>query len=158
MKKSMNINTNLGAKIANQLKTKFNAKPRAQSQRIVGIVVSASVLMFSHTAFAGVVDLKWNEQGQFQHSAEIKAGGFLEVCGKLPVGLKIDWQYKSVQALDFNIHYHEGKKLSVPVKHQAKQTLAEQFEVKVAQDYCWMWSNKTKEATTVELSLHRIAE
>lgn len=142
MKISMNIST--------KMKTKLLLLAR--------IALVAHVAMLSQYAVAGVVDLKWNEQGQFQHSTEIKAGGFLEVCGKLPAGLKIDWQYKSQQVLDFNIHYHEGKKLSVPVKHKAKQTVAEQFEVKVAQDYCWMWSNKTKETATVDLSLHQVAE
>lgn len=129
-----------------------------KSSRNMVLVAAACAMLFSQHAFANLVDLKWNDQGVFQHSAEIKAGGILEVCGKLPVGMKIDWQYKSLQALDFNIHYHEGKKLSVPVKHQAKQELAEQFEVKVAQDYCWMWSNKTKETATVDLSLSRVAQ
>lgn len=138
MEKSMNISTKLC--------------------RTVGLVAGVAAVMFSQHAAANLVDLKWNEQGVFQHTAEIKAGGILEVCGKLPVGMKIDWQYKSQQALDFNIHYHEGKKLSVPVKHQAKQELAEQFEVKVAQSYCWMWSNKTKETAIVDLSLNRLAQ
>lgn len=129
-----------------------------KSSRNMVLVAAACAMLFSQHAFANLVDLKWNDQGVFQHSAEIKAGGILEVCGKLPAGMKIDWQYKSLQALDFNIHYHEGKKLSVPVKHQAKQELAEQFEVKVAQDYCWMWSNKTKETATVDLSLSRVAQ
>lgn len=129
-----------------------------KSSRNMVLVAAACAMLFSQHAFANLVDLKWNDQGIFQHSAEIKAGGILEVCGKLPAGMKIDWQYKSLQALDFNIHYHEGKKLSVPVKHQAKQELAEQFEVKVAQDYCWMWSNKTKETATVDLSLSRVAQ
>ncbi|MBC3872880.1 hypothetical protein [Undibacterium flavidum] len=146
----MNIDTKSRAKITVKITAKLHFS--------AGLALLASTFFFSQHAAAGLVDLKWNEQGQFQHSAEIKAGGFLEVCGKLPAGLKIDWQYKSQQALDFNIHYHEGKKLSVPVKHQAKQTVAEQFEVKVAQDYCWMWSNKSKEATTVDLSLHRVAQ
>ncbi|MFZ6819767.1 hypothetical protein [Undibacterium sp. Ji22W] len=138
--------------------TKIFPTIRKQVRLAIGLAVSMFAITFSQQAAAGLVDLKWNEQGQFQHSAEIKAGGFLEVCGKLPAGLKIDWQYKSQQALDFNIHYHEGKKLSVPVKHQAKQAVAEQFEVKVAQDYCWMWSNKTKEAATVDLSLQQVAK
>lgn len=140
------------------ISTKIFLPSRTRSSVVSGLAASVCALAFSQPAVAGLVDLKWNEQGQFQHSTEIKAGGFLEVCGKLPAGLKIDWQYKSQQALDFNIHYHEGKKLSVPVKYQAKRAVAEQFEVKVAQDYCWMWSNKTKEAATVELQLHQVTQ
>jgi hypothetical protein len=107
----------------------------------------------SSQAVASLVDLKWDEQGRFQHKAEIKAGGILEVCGKLAAGLKIDWQYTSPQALDFNIHFHEGKKVTMPVKYLARKEAAEQFTVQGAQDYCWMWSNKSKSIANVSLQL-----
>lgn len=107
-------------------------------------------------ANASLVDLKWDQQGRFQHRGEIKAGGILEVCGKLSAGTKIDWQYQSAKPVDFNIHFHEGKKVTLPVKYQARDTAAEQFEVKQSQDYCWMWSNKSKEAVTLDLSLSQV--
>ena len=123
----------------------------------------STVLLFiciavSNQAAASLVELKWDEQGRFEHKTEIKAGGMLEVCGKLAGGLKIDWRYKSSMALDFNIHFHEGKKVTMPVKYQARKEAAEQFEVKLAQDYCWMWSNKSKQSASIELSLKQVAE
>ncbi len=113
-------------------------------------------LGWSASANASLVELKWDEQGRFQHRGEIKAGGILEVCGKLMLGTKIDWQYQSAKPLDFNIHFHEGKKVSLPVKYQARDSAAEQFEVTQSQDYCWMWSNKTKEVVTLDLSLSQV--
>ncbi len=105
---------------------------------------------------ASLLNLKWDQQGHFQHRGEIKAGGILEVCGKLSAGTKIDWQYQSAKPVDFNIHFHEGKKVTLPVKYQARDTAAEQFEVKQSQDYCWMWSNKSKEAVMLDLSLSQV--
>lgn len=135
----MNINTNFPAKI------------------LSGALLLSS-LALSNQAAASLVELKWDEQGRFQHQTEIKAGGVLEVCGKLAAGLKIDWQYQSPQVLDFNIHFHEGKKVTMPVKYQARKEAAEQFKVKQAQDYCWMWSNKSKQSASIELSLKQVAE
>lgn len=127
------------------------------SKRIfAAFLVMSAGLGLPNWANASLVDLKWDEQGRFQHRGEIKAGGILEVCGKLSAGLKIDWQYQSAKPLDFNIHFHEGKKVTLPVKYLARDTAAEQFEVKQSQDYCWMWSNKSKEAISVDLSLSQV--
>jgi hypothetical protein len=130
------------------ISTKFSSK-------FVSSLVLLTCIAVSSQATASLVELKWDEQGRFQHKTEIKAGGILEVCGKLSAGLKVDWQYKSPQALDFNIHFHEGKKVTLPVKYQARKEVAEQFEVKLTQDYCWMWSNKSKQVATVEIQLSR---
>lgn len=119
-------------------------------------VAIAAGMGLSASANASLVELKWDEQGRFQHRGEIKAGGILEVCGKLMLGTKIDWQYQSAKPLDFNIHFHESKKVSLPVKYQARDSAAEQFEVTQSQDYCWMWSNKTKEVVTLDLSLSQV--
>nr|WP_315467792.1 hypothetical protein [uncultured Undibacterium sp.] len=127
------------------------------STKILSCALLITSFAVSNQAAASLVELKWDEQGRFQHKTEIKAGGMLEVCGKLAAGLKIDWQYKSPLALDFNIHYHEGKKVTLPVKHQARKEVAEQFETKIAQDYCWMWSNKSKQSASIELSLVQAA-
>jgi len=127
------------------------------STKILSCALLITSFAVSNQAAASLVELKWDEQGRFQHKTEIKAGGMLEVCGKLAAGLKIDWQYKSPLALDFNIHFHEGKKVTLPVKYQARKEAAEQFEVKLAQDYCWMWSNKTKQVAIVEINLSQVS-
>ncbi len=130
---------------------------KSKSPVKLAFVLSAIIASFvSGQVNASLLHLKWDEQGRFQHRAEIKAGGILEVCGKLSAGIKIDWQYQSVKPVDFNIHFHEGKKVTLPVKYQDRETAAEQFEVKQSQDYCWMWSNKSKEAVMLDLSLSQV--
>lgn len=130
--------------------------------RIITNLVSVKSLVWvtlsalSLPAMAGLVELKWDEQSRFAHRTELKAGGSLELCGKLDAGLKIDWRYQSTQALDFNIHFHEGKEVVVPVKHKAMMELQEQFEVKQTQGYCWMWTNKSKEKANLDIALERL--
>lgn len=143
--------------ISTKMKRFKFSNAKVASLRFATIYVAfAASFGLSASANASLVELKWDEQGRFQHRGEIKAGGILEVCGKLMLGTKIDWQYQSAKPLDFNIHFHEGKKVSLPVKYQARDSAAEQFEVSQSQDYCWMWSNKTKEVVTVDLSLSQV--
>lgn len=125
----------------------------ALSRKNLALLVLSAL---SLPALASLVELKWDEQSRFAHHTELKAGGSLELCGKLEAGLKIDWRYQSTQALDFNIHFHEGKEVVVPVKHKAKAELQEQFEVKQTQGYCWMWTNKSKEKASLEIALERL--
>jgi hypothetical protein len=127
-----------------------NTKFSSTLASIALVIVCATA---SNQALASLVELKMDEAGRFQHQADIKAGGILEVCGKLTAGQKIDWQFSSPNALDFNIHFHEGKKVSLPVKQKARKESAGQFAVIKDQDYCWMWSNKSKSIANVSLQL-----
>jgi hypothetical protein len=122
-------------------------------------IVSLTALTLVSTvssAHASLVELKWNAQGEFHHQGQIKAGGILEVCGKLPNKLSIDWDFKSDKALESNIHFHLGKNVKLPVKLAAKSEWKDRFETKVAQDYCWMWSNRSDQVAEITLSLTKV--
>lgn len=125
----------------------------------VSLITLTSLIAISSmsSAHANLLALKWNEQGEFRHQGQIKAGGILEVCGKLPNGLRIDWDFKSDQALEANIHFHLGKKVKLPVKLAAKSEWKDRFETKLAQDYCWMWSNRSDQVAEISLSLTQVA-
>jgi hypothetical protein len=129
-------------------------------KKIIGnsfVVLTALTIMGTvSSAQASLLELKWNEQGEFRHQGQIKAGGILEVCGKLPNKLRIDWDFKSDQALESNIHFHQGKKVKLPVKLAAKTEWKDRFETKVAQDYCWMWSNRSDQVAEITLSLTKL--
>ena len=130
----------------------MNISTKFPSKLVASLMLLTSIAA-SNQAAASLVELKWDEHGRFQHKAEIKTGSILEVCGQLVAGQKIDWQFNSTKALDFNIHFHEGKKVNLPVKQKARKESAGQFEVIRDQDYCWMWSNKTKNNAIIDLSL-----
>ena len=133
-----------------KLKNKIEAK-----RGLLALTVITASLMTT-VASAGVVDLSWDAKGMFAHEAEIKAGGALEVCGKLPKNLSFDWHFKSTQALEMNIHFHEGEKLSVPVERPAALALNERFQTKLSKDYCWMWTNRTAQVAQIQIGITKI--
>lgn len=102
-----------------------------------------------------LVSINWSPDGRFAHEATVPASKFVEVCGKLAAGASIDWSFEAMAPMNFNIHYHEGKDVRFPAKQdqaaQAKGTL----KAEVAQDYCWMWTNKSAAAASLKLALKR---
>jgi hypothetical protein len=77
------------------------------------------------------------------------------VCGKLRVGLKVQWAFETGSPVDFNIHYHEGKIAVFPAKASAVTQARERLHVKSEQDYCRMWANKSSAATKLTVTLQR---
>ncbi len=118
----------------------------------------ALVLAFAAMApstLADIVDIAWNVDGRFERSVSVAPGKFLEVCGKLPAGLKIGWNFEASAPLDFNVHYHVGKEVVFPTKLTAVTTAKDTLATKIDQDYCWMWSNKSGTAVTMRVKLQR---
>ena len=70
-----------------------------------------------------------------------------EECVKLDAGEKRKYYWKSTGPVDFNIHYHEGREVSYPVKRDAMRGDGGVFTAKVPQDYCWMWTAREKAVT-----------
>ena len=105
-------------------------------------------------AWSQVVDIAWDPSGNFAANEVVGARKFVEVCGKLRKGQTVDWQFSSDQALDFNIHYHEGEKVAYPEKLEAKSKAAGTLVVADAQDYCWMWTNRATNGASLTLRLN----
>lgn len=118
-------------------------------------LVAAAALAAAAGARAEIVDLAFDGHGHFAHAGPVAAGKFVEVCGKLTAGGAVAWRYQADAPLDFNIHYHQGKKVVMPDKRDA--TAAAQGTLKVArtEDYCWMWTNKSAGPAKLEISLSR---
>ncbi len=57
--------------------------------------------------------------------------------------------------LNFNIHYHEGKDVRYPERRDALVSGSGRLQVALAQDYCWMWTNKSAQPVALELMLTR---
>ena len=107
------------------------------------------------SAHAEIVDIRWSADGAFTHQAKIAAGKFVEVCGKLPAGLKLRWEFETSAPTDFNVHYHLGDKVVYPFKMTAVASARETLETTLEQDYCWMWSNKGTGAASLSVRLSR---
>lgn len=104
---------------------------------------------------ADLIPLEWSTEGSFARELPVAAGKFVEVCGSLPAGAKVAWRYDASAPLNFNIHYHEGKQVHFPARKDQVSQLAGTLNAKLAQDYCWMWTNKGSGPATLKLALRR---
>lgn len=105
-------------------------------------------------AASHIVDIAWAADSRFAHKAAIAAGKFVEACGTLSAGERVRWSFTAGAPVDFNIHYHVGKEAVFPVKQTQVSNGGDTLNVTVAQDYCWMWTNKgsTPVSLTVQLA------
>lgn len=62
-----------------------------------------------------------------------------EECAALKTGDVIEYSYDAKAPLDFNIHYHEGKAVVIPLSRDKLATDRGTFKVLVDQEYCLMW-------------------
>ncbi len=104
---------------------------------------------------AEVVDIQWSSEDRFERRIDVAAGKVAEVCGNLPSGSKIRWQFDASAPLEFNIHYHVDKDVAYPVKPATMTRADDVLAAVVAQDYCWMWRNRSAATVTLNLVLRR---
>ena len=126
-----------------------------KAHRLSAAVLASLLLTAASVAHAQLVDIGWDASGGFERAFEVAPGKFAEACGKLSKGQSVAWSFQSREPLDFNIHYHEGKKVVFPAKQGSTASLEGELKVSVDHDYCWMWENKASAATTVTVKLRR---
>lgn len=117
---------------------------------LAAVTLSGAALAASH-----IVDIAWPPDGRFAHKAQIAAGKFVEVCGKLAVGEGVRWSFTTAAPVDFNIHYHVGKEAVFPARQTQVSSGRDTLNVAVAQDYCWMWTNKGSAPVSLVVDLAR---
>ncbi len=117
--------------------------------------LAAATLSGAAFSASHIVDIAWSPDGRFAHKAQIAAGKFVEVCGKLAVGDGIRWSFAAGAPVDFNIHYHVGKEAVFPAKQAQVISGSDTLNVAVAQDYCWMWANKGNAPVSLKVDLAR---
>lgn len=106
-------------------------------------------------AHAEVIDVTWDTNGRFAKQLDVPAGKFVEVCGKLAAGARVQWRFEAPVAMDFNVHYHEGKKVHYPVKQEGGSSGNGDLTAPTAQEYCWMWTNKAAADASLTVHLER---
>jgi hypothetical protein len=62
-----------------------------------------------------------------------------EECVRLAPGDRVDYSFDSSEPVAFNIHYHEGKAVVMPVSREASRADAGVFAPALAQHYCLRW-------------------
>ncbi len=62
-----------------------------------------------------------------------------EDCFHLEPGDRLDYTFESSEPVDFNLHYHEGAAVVMPLAREKTLNDAGVFAPSLAQDYCLMW-------------------
>ena len=62
-----------------------------------------------------------------------------EECFKLDERDRVDYGFESTEPVDFNIHYHEGQAVVMPIAREKSRGDAGIYVARIAQDYCLMW-------------------
>jgi len=65
--------------------------------------------------------------------------GMHEKCVELKPGDRLDYTFDSTEPVDFNIHYHEGNAVAMPVVREKSRGDAGVFAPPLAHHYCLMW-------------------
>jgi hypothetical protein len=118
--------------------------------------VAAVALLASVGARAELGDIHWEANGSAAREFQVAPGKFAEWCGNLGQGDTVQWRFEASGALDFNVHYHEGKDVRFPAKQDAVAKAEGLLEVALHQDYCWMWTNKSATPVALKVSLQRV--
>ena len=84
--------------------------------------------------------------GRVVVSTTLEPGKVHEACMKLESGDRRRYEWKSSAAADFNIHYHRGNEVLYPEKRDAVKSWRGGFTAKSGEEYCWMWTARTKPA------------
>lgn len=128
------------------------AKPGAGRRK----AVAASALLATATlAQSQVIDLEWTPVGAFERQVSVAPGKFAELCGAFAKGQSVKWNFEASSALDFNIHYHQGKDVIYPARANGAARSEGALDVDSAQEYCWMWTNKSAAAVDLKVKLSR---
>ena len=64
---------------------------------------------------------------------------WLEECLQLKPGDRVLFTFESTEPVDFNIHYHEGSAVVMPVVREKTRADAGIYAPSIAQGYCLMW-------------------
>jgi hypothetical protein len=62
-----------------------------------------------------------------------------EECFKLDEGDRVEFRFESTEPVDFNIHYHEGRAVVMPISREKSREDGGVYMARLTQDYCLMW-------------------
>jgi hypothetical protein len=62
-----------------------------------------------------------------------------EECVELKPGDRLEYTFESTEPVDFNIHYHDGNAVVMPVVREKSRADAGVYAPPVAHHYCLMW-------------------
>jgi hypothetical protein len=70
---------------------------------------------------------------------ELSPYGIHEECRTLAPGDRLDYRFNSTAPVAFNIHYHDGNAIVIPITHEGVTADSGIFHPALRQDFCLMW-------------------
>lgn len=64
---------------------------------------------------------------------------WLEECLQLVPGDRVEFTFESTEPVDFNIHYHAGSAVVMPIVREKTRADAGVYAPSIAEGYCLMW-------------------
>ena len=117
-----------------------------------------AMLLFGGIASASakehIIHVTWDSDRSYRAELQIAKGKLKEACVDLKEGERIRWSFKADANTSFNIHYHEGEKVTFPAKKENVAADEGVLDVAVTQGYCWMWRTPHHPAK-VEVTLEK---
>jgi hypothetical protein len=113
------------------------------------------LLLASPVAGAESIDIAWTPAGEFARTVSVAPGKLVEICGALERGQSVRWTFRADRPLDFNVHYHVGKDVVYPARHDASAAARGTLSVTENHEYCWMWSSTQPTPVRLDVSLAR---
>lgn len=141
---------------------------RPQAERLHGLSDTAGMtsarrllsamslaLLAAAPLHAEVIEIRWSTEQRFEHRLTLAPGKFAELCGALAQGAEVRWAFEADAALDFNVHYHVGREVVYPERRAARPSAEGVLTAALAQDYCWMWTNRGAQPVRLDVRLAR---
>jgi hypothetical protein len=89
------------------------------------------------------------DNGVGRFSIEVAGAGAGERCLKLEAGQTLRYRFSASAPVDFNIHYHRGDQVMMPVERNAVRTLDGVYRAESTEEYCLMWQRRESGAVKV---------
>ena len=135
------------------VKQGLRASRTSRSLRRFMLAIAVATAAPPGQAAADLIESAWDSVGRFDTTSTLAPGKFVEVCGLLAKGQSVAWSFNAETAMDFNIHYHQGKQILFPKKLYDAMDSAGKLDVAVDKDHCWMWTNKGPSASSLRLRM-----
>ena len=99
------------------------------------LVAGAAILALAACASRGPVD---PDAPRDVHQS-LAPHALHEDCMKLAPGDRLDYRFTSSAPVAFNVHYHAGNAVVMPIAREAITADSGIFQPALAEDYCLMW-------------------
>ncbi|GAA4364124.1 hypothetical protein GCM10023151_19950 [Kangiella marina] len=77
-----------------------------------------------------------------------------EICPEMDAGQTLSFDFQSNHDVEFNLHFHEGEKVSYPIEPHNVSSIKQSFEAPIKQTYCLMWKGLNQDASKIKVKYH----